>query len=57
MSKIPEMIEVVRFVCSACGKKSNSVAKNNKMKCGNCQEPYERKLKSWMPESFWKIKK
>ena len=57
MSDIPEMVEIVRFVCSACGKRSTSVAKKEKMTCKNCQEVYERRNGEWMPARYWKGKK
>ena len=52
MKKIPEMLEVVTFVCSGCGNRSSSVASEDKMKCRVCKEIYLRKDGQWMPEKW-----
>ena len=57
MSEIPDMLEVIRFECSACGKKSTAVVKAERMKCSKCHEVYERRKGEWMPERYWKGKK
>jgi ribosomal protein S27AE len=50
--KVPDKIEVVQFVCSACGKRSTAAVVREKIKCGHCKEVYRRVNGEWV----WKMK-
>ena len=47
MSKIPDKIEIVVFICSACNKRSRSAAVADKMTCQHCGEKYRRVDGEW----------
>lgn len=52
--KIPETFEIVVFVCSGCGKRSQVVIKDGKMICPKCREVFvkdgegEWQAKTWL---------
>ena len=47
-NSIPEMLEIVQFVCSGCGKRSRTVVVKEKMKCKHCGETYRREKGEWV---------
>lgn len=48
MSKVPDKMEMVQFICSGCGKRSMSGVKDEKMKCTHCGEVYRRVKGEWV---------
>lgn len=51
-----QKLEMVKFVCSACGKRSNSIVCEGRMNCSRCSYKYERRSGEWMPVDYWKVK-
>ena len=47
MSKVPDKIEIVQFICSACGKRSRSGVVDDRMKCQHCGETYRKVDGEW----------
>jgi transcription elongation factor Elf1 len=55
MKDIPDKLERITFVCSACGKRSVSVALNNHMKCQHCGEVYAMHEGEWQSKAYLDI--
>ena len=52
MSEIPDKIEMIKFICSACGKRSVTIVLKDRMKCECCGYKYCRVKGEWEPD--WK---
>ena len=53
-------VEMITFVCSACGKRSTALVKDEMMTCRHCKEVFVRQDgddEKWLPKTYLEKKR